>query len=258
MSLSSLQLFTSPFSGCTARVRIAVYLKGISDQIPLTFHQIDIAKGDQRSVEYTAKNPNASVPTLIAEYGIGGELDGQKGISAGRKKTDNYKIGHSTQKPRSITITQSFAILDFLEHLFPDVPLIPPHSDPLRRSRVLELANLVMCDIQPPQNSRIREHLSTQYGVDKIKYAQHVYERGLGVYEALARRIREDDGFKGAYSVGDEVTLADICLVPAVQGGLRVGIDLERWPLVKGIVEECWKIEAFRKGGVGEHGNLVP
>ena len=80
-----------------------------------------------------------------------------------------------------------------------------------------------------------------------------MYERGLEVYEALAQR-----GRGGRYSVGDELTLADVFLVPAVQGGLRVGIDLDKWPRVKGIVEECWKLEAFQKGGLGGHGRLVP
>lgn len=90
-----------------------------------------------------------------------------------------------------------------------------------------------------------------------MAWAKYVYERGLGVYETFVERARLKGG-DGRYSVGNEVTLADVFLVPAVQGGLRVGIDLEKWPLVKGIVEECWKLEAFGKGGLGGHGKLVP
>lgn len=113
------------------------------------------------------------------------------------------------------------------------------------------------CDIQPPQNSRIRKKIVSDFGGDGVVWAKYVYERGLGVYETFVERAKLKGG-DGRYSVGDEVTLADVFLVPAVQGGLRVGIELEKWPLVKSIVEECWKLEAFRKGGLGGHGKLVP
>jgi len=122
----------------------------------------------------------------------------------------------------------------------------------------MELASLVACDIQPPQNSRIRKKIVSDFGGDGEAWARYVYERGLGVYETFVERARLMMGGDGRYSVGDEVTLADMFLFPAVQGGLRVGIELEKWPLVKSIVEECWKLEAFRKGGLGGHGKLVP
>ena len=125
----------------------------------------------------------------------------------------------------------------------------------------MELVSLVACDIQPPQNSRIRKKIVSDFGGDGEVWARSVYERGFGVYETFVERARlrnvEGKG-EGRYSVGDEVTLADVFLVPAIQGGLRVGIELEKWPLVKSIVEECWKLEAFRKGGLVGHGRLVP
>lgn len=123
----------------------------------------------------------------------------------------------------------------------------------------MELTSLVACDIQPPQNSRIRKKIVHDFGGDGEAWARYVYERGLRVYETFVERVKLNcNGDDGRYSVGDEVTLADVFLVPAVQGGLRVGIELEKWPLVKSIVEECWKLEAFRKGGLGGHGRLVP
>lgn len=121
----------------------------------------------------------------------------------------------------------------------------------------MELASLVACDIQPPQNSRIRKKIATEYGGNAEDWARYVYERGFGVYEKFVERGRLN-GADGRYSVGDQVTLADVFLVPAAQGGLRVGIDLDKWPLTKTIVEECWKIEAFRLGGLGGHGRLEP
>lgn len=121
----------------------------------------------------------------------------------------------------------------------------------------MELVSLVACDIQPPQNSRVRKKLEAEFGGDGVKWARYVYERGFGVYEEFLERIRKADA-GGKYSVGSEVTLADVFLVPAVQGGLRVGVEVERWPLMKGVVDECWKLEAFRKGGLGGHGKLIP
>ena len=155
------------------------------------------------------------------------------------------------------TMTQSPAIIDFLESHYPDPPLLPSKERWKERARVLELESLVACDIQPPQNSRIRKKI-VEFGGDGEAWARYVYERGLGVYETFVERAKLK-GRDGRYSVGDEVTMADVFLVPAVQGGLRVGIDLGKWPLLKSIVEESWKLEAFRKGGLGGgHGRLEP
>lgn len=230
--LKSLSLYTAPLSGSTARVRIALNLKQVS--VPVVYHEIDYAGSEHRSASYRSTNPNGSVPTLVAEYNT-----------------------HSGEGATSITMTQSLAILDFIEHSFPHPSLVPPASEPLERASVIELAALVVADIQPPQSTRIRERIVTEYGGDGVAWAKGVYERGLSVYETLIARAK-GSGLEGRYSVGDTVSLADVCLVPAVQAGLRVGIDLGRWPLVKAVVHECWQIEAFRKGGLGGHGRLVP
>ena len=222
LPFKALHLYTAPLSGCSARVRIAAHLKSI----PLTYHKIDFAQCQQTSKSYNAINPNSSVPSLVVEP-------------------------HDSEA--RITITQSPAIIDFLETHFPNPPLLPEASGVEARAHVLELASLIACDIQPPQNSRIRKKIAADFSGDGQLWARWVYERGLEVYETLAQR-----GRGGRYSVGDELTLADVFLVPAVQGGLRVGIDLDKWPRVKGIVEECWKLEAFQKGGLGGHGRLVP
>jgi len=121
----------------------------------------------------------------------------------------------------------------------------------------MELASLVACDIQPPQNSSIRKKITQDFSGDGEAWARWVYERGFNVYETFLETGRKEMG-DGKYSVGNAVSLADVFLVPAVQGGLRVGVDPEKWPILKGIVDECWKLEAFRKGGLGGHGKLVP
>ena len=231
LGLKTLHLYTAPLSGCSSRIRIAAHLKSI----PLTYHNINIASSHQSSPEYLLVNPNGSVPSLVIE-----SSDNREGVA-----------------PEKFTITQSPAIIDFLEYHFPDPLLLPAIERMGERARVMELTSLVACDIQPPQNSRIRKKIKSDFGGDGEVWAKYVYERGLGVYETFVERARLKSG-GGKYSVGDEVTLADVFLVPAIQGGLRVGIELEKWPLVKGIVEECWKLDAFRKGGLGGHGRLVP
>ncbi|TVY75756.1 putative glutathione S-transferase, partial [Lachnellula suecica] len=190
---------------------------------------------------YKAINPNASVPSLVIHH------------EKSKKEPD----------PKSFTITQSSAILDFLEARFPNPPLLPSAASFRERSRVTELVNLVACDIQPPQNSRVRKKIEEMFGGDGKAWARYVYDRGFGVYEKLLEKTRkerlgEEAKQSALFSVGASVSLADIYLVPAAQGALRVGLALENWPLLKGVVAECWKLEAFRKGGLGGHGNLLP
>jgi maleylacetoacetate isomerase len=221
----ALHLYAAPLSGCSARIRITAHLK----RIPLTHHNIDFSKSEQSSTSYLAINPNGSVPSLTVETSL------------------NEKF----------TITQSPAILDFLSTHFPDPPLVPGIERPRERARVMELTSLVACDIQPPQNSRIRKKLREDFQGDGEAWARWVYERGFNVYETFLETGRKEIG-EGKYSVGNEISLADVFLLPAVQGGLRVGIELAKWPRLKGIVDECWRLEAFKKGGLGGHGRLVP
>lgn len=132
-----------------------------------------------------------------------------------------------------------------------------------QRSRVLELVSLVACDIQPPQNSRVRGKIEEMFAGDGRAWARYIYERGFEVYESLLERTRSERlGERSAktllFSVGEEVTLADVYLLPAAQGALRVGLDLGRWPLLDSVVRRCWTLDAFRKGGLGGHGKLKP
>jgi len=181
---NALHLYTAPLSGCSARIRIAAHLKSI----PLAYHNIDLSKFEQSSSSYLAINPNGSIPSLTVE----------------------------TSPNERFTITQSPAILDFLSTHFPDPPLLPEIGRPKERARVMELASLVACDIQPPQNSRIRKKIGKDFKGDGEAWAHWVYKRGFSVYERFLEAGRKDMG-EGRYSVGNEVSLADVFLVPAVR-----------------------------------------
>jgi len=241
--LRALHLYSAPLSGCSARVKTALYHKRIPDTLPVSITDISTSSGQNRSPEYLSLNPNGSVPTLIAEL------------------EDEAPAGPRTS-PQKLTVTQSPAIISFLEDLFPSPPLVPPPSQPHARARALEIAALVACDIQPPQSSRIRKRIGDEYGGDGEEWARWVYRRGFGVVECLLNDAPKGEGGKGRYCVGDEVTVADVFLVPAVQGALRVGVDVvgsgSEWPLTRRVIERCWELEAFRKGGLVGHGKLRP
>ncbi|KAK7473285.1 Glutathione S-transferase zeta-1 [Stygiomarasmius scandens] len=242
--LTALHLYTTPYSGCSARVRITASLKSIRDSIPIQYHTIDYSGAEHRTEKYRSLNPNASLPTLVVEY---------------TQHDTNAANQDITGEKHTLTITQSLAILDWLEQNFPSPPLLPDSSNPWARAKVLELASLVACDIQPPQSTRYRQKIAADYGGDGDAWARFVYERGLSVYETLLAKSSSGlANTNGRYSVGDQVTLADVCLVPVAQGALRVGIDLKKWPLVKEIVEECWKLPQFQQEGLGQHGRLDP
>jgi maleylacetoacetate isomerase len=209
-SPSALRLHTYFRSSCSARVRTAANLKGI----PLEYTYIHLLKNEQCSPAYTLSNPSASVPTLSL--------------------TD--KDGHE------IVIRQSVAILEFLEEYFPDKPaLLPPQSDYIGRARVRELVNIITADVQPPTNLRILKKVK-KLGGDTNAWAKDLIMDGLRAYDKVAEK------YAGNYSVGDEVTMADVVLAPACEGALRYEIDLEEFPTVSRVYKRISVLDAFRKG----------
>ncbi len=231
--ITALQLYATPGSGSSARVRIAALLKNIS--IPLTFHNVDIITKQNQLPSFLDINPNGTLPTMVVDY-----------ISSSSDTAQS-----SEEKATSLTVSQSITILDLLEQHFPNPRLLPPPTDVVARAKIIELASLVACDIQPLGNMRIRRKIHDDFSADGDLWAKQAYERGLGVYEELLRRARATPELSsGRYSVGDEVSMADVFLLPAVQGALRTNIKLENYPLIRAVARECWKLEAFREGGL--------
>lgn len=195
-------------SSCSARVRTAAHLKGI----PLSYSYIHLLKNEQTSTEYTSVNPSGSVPTLSLR----------------------------TRDDRQIVIRQSIAILEFFEEYYPGTPALLP-SDTMKRAQVRELVNIISNDVQPPTNLRILRRVKG-LGGDSAQWAKDVMSAGLKAYDELAR------GCAGMYSVGNEVTMADVVLAPAVEGALRFGVILDDIPTVKRIYSAIKTLDAFRKG----------
>lgn len=196
-------------SSCSARLRIACNLK----QIPLTYSYINLLSNDQSSAPYTKINPSKSVPTLT--------LHPNSDAPSGPFES----------------ITQSLAALEYLEEALPDrYPLLPPLTNRIARAQVRTLANIIACDVQPVTNLRILTRVRA-LGGDGASWAKDLMTDGLLAYEAIASSTA------GKFSVGDQVTLADVCLVPAVWGAQRWGVDLNQMPVLMRVYENMSKIE---------------
>jgi maleylacetoacetate isomerase len=215
--MPKLHLYSYFRSSCSARIRIAANLKAI----PLTYHYINLPDVQDPAHPYRLINPNGTVPTLVAE-----DADGTK-----------------------TTITQSVAALEYLEEMFPDTQvLLPPSSDPARRAKVRELMSLIATDVQPPTNLRIQRRVSSLGGDPRV-WAQEIIGLGFDVYEKFAEKSA------GKYSVGDEVTLADVVLAPAVERALGQGVDLAKWGTLNRVWREASSLDGFKKGHWTQQGD---
>lgn len=203
-------LYTYFRSSCSARLRIALHLKGISFE-PIF---VNLLRDEQSSPAHREINPSGTVPALVIQRDSGSP----------------------------VTITQSLAALEYLEEAFPNKgPSLLP-SDPESRALVRTLASIIACDIQPVTNLKILKRVAP-FGADRTAWSKDLIEDGLRAYEALVARSA------GKFSVGDQITLADICLVPAAWGAERVGVDLAAFPVTNRIVQSLEKEEeAVRKG----------
>jgi maleylacetoacetate isomerase/maleylpyruvate isomerase len=186
------------------RVRIALNLKGLKYE-PVFVH---LAKGEHRQPQYASVNPQALLPTL--------ELDDGK------------------------RLTQSLAIIEWLEEKHPTPPLLP--KDALARARVRSLAFLVASEIHPLNNLRVLQHLKralnqTQDQIDT--WYRHWIADGLGKLEADLAAT------SGKFCHGDAPTMADCCLVPQIFNAKRYQSDLAPYPTTMRVFENCMKLEAF-------------
>ncbi len=177
--------------------------------IAFEYRAVDLRAGEQRREEHLARSAMGHVPLLEV-----------------------------TEDGRTLHLAQSMAILEWLEERSPSPPLLP--ADPDGRARVRRLAEHVNSSIQPFQNAAtlawIHDHLPGR----EREWAAHWVGRGLAALEAEASRGA------GRFSHGDQVTLADLYLVPQLQGGRRFGVDLSRFPRLLAIEAACRGIEAFR------------
>ena len=193
-------------SSCSYRVRIALAHKGI-DYDYAAVHLLR-GGGEQYGDTYRAKNPQAQVPTF------------------------EWEEGGVTRR-----LSQSMAILEYLEERWPDRPLLP--RDPYLRGQARRLAEVVNSGIQPLQNTWPMKRLS-ELGVESRGWAREVMAKGFAALEVAVGEVA------GTYSVGDEVSFADVCLVPQLYNARRFELDLSGFPTLVRVEAACQALPAFQ------------
>jgi len=197
-----MQLYTFFNSSASYRVRIALGLKGLTAENI----GINLRSGAHRSEDFLALNPSGQVPTLV---------DGETRLS------------------------QSLAIIDYLDRLRP-VPLLVPASGQAR-DQVLEIAQLIACDVHPLNNLRVLKYLIGEMGLsDAQKNTWYAHWITVG-FDALEAMLPDHDG----WCVGDTPSAADCCLVPQVANAERMKIDLAAWPRIVRIAAFARQHPAF-------------
>ena len=205
--MSKLTLYSYWRSSAAYRVRIGLNLKSL----PYTQNVVHLVRdgGEQRSAAYRALNPQALVPTL--QHG-------------------------------DLVLTQSLAILEYLEETHPAPALLPP--DAAGRARVRALAQLVACDIHPLNNLRVGQYLKAEHALEQgavEEWMRHWMREGFAAMEAALAQ----NPATGAFCHGDTPTLADICLIPQLYNAHRFGLDLTAYPTLAAIEARCLALPAF-------------
>ena len=202
-----LQLYSYWRSSAAYRVRIGLNLKGLAyDIVPV--HLLHDG-GQQHSPEYRGINPQQLVPVL----------------------------GHGYRR-----LTQSLAILEYLDEMWPTPALLP--STARERQRVRALSLLVACDIHPLNNLRVLQYFEHEWGVPQAErddWVKHWIVEGLDAAEAMVA----DHPSTGTYCEGNTPSMADCCLVPQIYNARRFGVDMGRFPTLQRIEASCLELPAF-------------
>lgn len=211
-----MQLYNYFRSSASFRVRIALRIKGLDyDYIP-----VHLVKGEHRDPAFVARVGDALVPMLVTDGGA--------------------------------TLSQSMAIIEYLDETHPTPPLLP--STPLARARVRALAQMVACEIHPLNNLRVLKYLVNELKVTedaKTAWYRHWVRSGLEAFERQLQLLSHERSAQGlppsVLCWGDAPTLADCCLVPQIFNARRFDVDLGGLPLTLGAFDACMALPAFQQ-----------
>jgi maleylpyruvate isomerase len=199
-------LYTYFRSSAAYRVRIALNLKGLAcDMVPI---HLTKEGGQNFKPEFRAINPQMRVPALALD---GGDI-----------------------------LIQSLAIIEYLDEVHPEPPLLP--RDPLARAKTRALAHLIACDIHPLANVSPLRYLKNKLGHEQPDIDAWYHHWVLTGFEALEAMMAP-----GPFACGAQVTLADVCIVPQVYNARRLKVPLERFPKIVAVDAACLKLAAFDK-----------
>ncbi len=209
---NKIKLYSYFRSSCSYRVRIALNIKN-QDYETIPVH---LVKGQQLSEDYKLLNPMGQVPCL--------EFNGQ-------------------------VITQSLAIIEFLEEKITNLSLLP--KDPFLRAKVRELSEIINSGVQPLQNFSVLKVLKKDFNMSdeqKIIWIKNAIKKGFVSYENKMQEVASN------FSIGDKVSMADICLIPQVFNAKRFGLDMSEFKNINRVNENCLNLDAFKKA----HPNQQP
>lgn len=198
-------------SSASYRVRIAMNLKGLTPE----HRPIQLAKKMQNTDEYRTINPQGFVPYLIDD--------------------DNLQ-------KESFSLAQSLAIIEYINDIHPEPPLLP--ADPRDRALARSIALMIACDIHPLNNPKVLDTLTGNFGISDEQKAQWYcgwIHEGFTAIEALLARQKNS----GKYCVGDIPTIADICLIPQVTNANRFKCALDKFPRIMEIYHHAMQHPAF-------------
>ena len=202
-----LKLHSYYLSSAAYRVRIALELKKLNwESIP-----VNLQLGEQNLETFLQHNPQGLVPLLESN-------------------------GHY--------LSQSLAIIEFLEEMHPDTPLLP--TDIVERSQVRRFAQQIAMEIHPLNNLRVLKYLGNEFGLNEEKktvWYQHWIEEG---FSALEQSLKNTD-CEAQFCFGERPSLADICLIPQVYNGLRFHCVLSDYPIIQSIWDHCTTLDAFKR-----------
>ena len=200
-------------SGTSHRTRIALELKGLRTE----YVAVDLLHEEHLRGGFHEVNPQALVPALVLDDGA--------------------------------VLTQSPAIIEWLEETHPTPPLLP--ADPQARAHVRALAAIVGCDIHPLNNRRVLQYLQHQFAADRAaidRWCGEWISAGFDAYEKLLAA----DTARGNFSWGARPSAADCYLIPQVASARRFHVDMRRWPLISAVDAACAELPAFQRAAPGQ------
>ncbi|MFH1157453.1 MAG: maleylacetoacetate isomerase [Pseudomonadota bacterium] len=204
-----MKLYSYYRSSSSYRVRIALNYKGLAYE----YHPVHLVRngGEQNTPEYKAINPQAQLPTFIDDDFI---------------------------------LTQSMAILEYLEEKYPKPHILP--KDSLQRAFVRQLSQINVADIHPLGDLKVLNYLSGELGITQMQKTAWSCKWIRQGFDALETLLDRSPFRTGPYCCGDQVSMADICLIPQVYSASRYDMSMEPYPLISAIEKNCLTLKAFR------------